>query len=470
MVVDLTMDGSDSECDSTNPEISTLELLNAFTGKRSTSPVLNRSQHIHTNCGSSSSSRPQSRPRSKCSNVSVVIPVPRPSSSQSSHAKQSRKRSRSTDDDTDIVLSQKLAATKLPDHNGLSPFYAIEVDSSKHLYRKLKKCDRSTIGIPRKHRRFIPQIRRESTSDRLEFLYKKKLSKIEGPPISFTSRYKARNIDFNFDFIKTYRLQDRIESIESGFLFGCSCVKCSENCDCLIEDNEPGKRIIPYHSSQNGRLVLRDDFIKRKGAIIRECSPICNCTLSKCWNHVVYRGRQVKLEIFETIDRGFGIRSLNFIQKGQFIDTYVGELIKTSISDQREEAFDTDKHASYLFSLDYYYGSDEYDESKACVIDGRKYGSITRFINHSCNPNCRIFSVTQDDDKHIYQLAFFAIRDIPAGTELTFDYAGTTPDSEAVKADPNAIKCLCGEPNCRGQLWLNRRQVTHGDIDSSSDE
>jgi histone-lysine N-methyltransferase SUV39H len=106
-----------------------------------------------------------------------------------------------------------------------------------------------------------------------------------------------------------------------------------------------------------------------------------------------------------------------------------------------------------LFSLDWS-GECKY------VVDAQKFGTITRFMNHSCNPNCKLIPVStvQGDNNFLYDLAFFVLRDIPADTELTFDY---NPEAEMVETiDPDAVKCLCGEENCRKQLWPNKRKGT----------
>lgn len=78
-------------------------------------------------------------------------------------------------------------------------------------------------------------------------------------------------------------------------------------------------------------------------------------------------------------------------------------------------------------------------------------------------------SRTHGDDR-LYDLAFFSLRDIPPMTELTFDYnPGAVGDDGGghgsghgggKKIDPSAVKCLCGERNCRGQLWPNQRKGT----------
>lgn len=54
-----------------------------------------------------------------------------------------------------------------------------------------------------------------------------------------------------------------------------------------------------------------------------------------------------------------------------------------------------------------------------CFVDSRKKASISRFINHSCEPNCTIEVWTV---KRRLRAAIFALEDIPQGAELTFDY------------------------------------------------
>ncbi len=72
-------------------------------------------------------------------------------------------------------------------------------------------------------------------------------------------------------------------------------------------------------------------------------------------------------------------------------------------------------------------------------------------LNHSCNPNVGVRG----------QITFVAMRDIPAGAELTIDYA-------MIDADPaERMACSCGAPECRklitGDDWrlpeLQRRHA-----------
>lgn len=79
----------------------------------------------------------------------------------------------------------------------------------------------------------------------------------------------------------------------------------------------------------------------------------------------------------------------------------------------------------------------------------------TRFINHSCDPNMRIFARVGDHaDKNLHDLALFAIRDIPRGEELTFDYVdGVEDGDDDAQNTENMTRCLCGSKNCRKYLW-----------------
>ena len=55
------------------------------------------------------------------------------------------------------------------------------------------------------------------------------------------------------------------------------------------------------------------------------------------------------------------------------------------------------------------------------IIDAGPKGNIARFMNHSCKPNCETEKWTVNGDTRV---GIFAQADIPAGTELTFDYQG----------------------------------------------
>jgi len=197
---------------------------------------------------------------------------------------------------------------------------------------------------------------------------------------------------------------------------------------------------------------------------IYECNPKCSCGPG-CKTRLVQKGRKVPLTIFKTPNRGWGVKCDEDLIQGEFIDTYLGEVITNAEADRREAKAGKDK-ASYLYSLDKFVGDGDVTEDSCYVVDGQYMGGPTRFINHSCEPNCRQYTVSYNKyDIKIYDLAFFAYEDIPAGTELVFDYMdkdeeeeeAVTQMREAAANDPKNLDkkpCNCGARKCRGYLWV----------------
>uniref|UniRef100_A0AAY4EXS0 Pre-SET domain-containing protein n=1 Tax=Denticeps clupeoides TaxID=299321 RepID=A0AAY4EXS0_9TELE len=59
-----------------------------------------------------------------------------------------------------------------------------------------------------------------------------------------------------------------------------------------------------------------------------ECSPWCGCDRSRCLNRVVQRGLRVRLQVFRTEDRGWGVRCQDDLDSGTFVCTYAGENVE----------------------------------------------------------------------------------------------------------------------------------------------
>ncbi|KAL1953210.1 hypothetical protein VTO42DRAFT_3394 [Malbranchea cinnamomea] len=342
--------------------------------------------------------------------------------------------------------------------HGLSEFYGVE-SPQKDLSQKHKTVNRDSVSIPRSRHPFKPFGKKPLRPGKKDFysIYAAKLHDINGPPVTLKTTNK--DIEFNFEFVNDYKLQEGVERVDQNFNAGCNCAGICDwrSCDCLVQEIDSSKKIVPYRVGRDNLIVLDPEFMNRK-SMIYECSALCGCEPS-CWNRVVARGRRVRLEVFETKNRGLGLRSPDRIQAGQFIDCYLGEIIDKATADDREDAMVSS--ASYLFSLDFF------DEEDIYIVDGRKYGSVTRFMNHSCNPNCKMFPVSHNHaDTRIFEMAFFALKDIPPYTELTFDYYPNWKQSEdPEEVDPDAVKCLCGEANCRGQLWPNQRKTMQYDAE-----
>jgi [histone H3]-lysine9 N-trimethyltransferase SUV39H len=222
------------------------------------------------------------------------------------------------------------------------------------------------------------------------------------------------------------------------------------------------RKVYAYHSHGKKAGHLQSSLLETRKPIY-ECHEGCACDASTCPNRIVARGRKVPLQIFRTADqRGWGVRSTVEIRTGQFVDTYNGELITPAEAQRRrDQSTIAQRKDVYLFALDKFIDADSIDErlrGAPVEVDGEFLAGPTRFINHSCDPNLRIFARVGDHaDKHIHDLAFFAIRDIPKGVELTFDYTDGVDEGVDDAADPAKKKdmtvCLCGSDKCRGFLW-----------------
>lgn len=139
-----------------------------------------------------------------------------------------------------------------------------------------------------------------------------KLDSIEGPSITHevsSPKLLAKLAD-NFVFINKYQYRAGVVPLSEDFICGCTCVDGCEptQCDCLAQEEETEGHIVPYERCiQDPKLfVISKDFLHRKSMIF-ECTASCNCQGEKCWNHVVQKGRTVRLEIFDTGPRGFGM-------------------------------------------------------------------------------------------------------------------------------------------------------------------
>ena len=146
------------------------------------------------------------------------------------------------------------------------------------------------------------------------------------------------------------------------------------------------------------------------------------------------------------------------LKKGQFVDLYLGEIVTPQEANRRRNVSQnaTAKDV-YLFALDKFTNPDD-DDFTIYEVDGEFMAGPTRFINHSCEPNLRIFARVGDHaDGHVHDLALFAVQDITKGEELTFDYVDgeeqQAKDAEDPSKQGDMTRCLCGTKSCRGFIW-----------------
>ncbi|CAL7936216.1 unnamed protein product [Xylocopa violacea] len=168
--------------------------------------------------------------------------------------------------------------------------------------------------------------------------------------------------------------------------------------------------------------------------LLVECSPgICPAG-PKCNNQAFVRRQYPAMEPFHTVGRGWGLRSLESIKAGQFVIEYVGEVIDEAEYKRRLHRKKELKNENFYFLT--------IDNNR--TIDAEPKGNLSRFMNHSCSPNCETQKWTVNGDTRI---GLFALCDIESGEELTFNY-NLACDGETRKP------CLCGASNCSGFIGL----------------
>lgn len=98
------------------------------------------------------------------------------------------------------------------------------------------------------------------------------------------------------------------------------------------------------------------------------------------------------------------------------------------------------KHKSMLEYL--------YKDCGVYTLDAKVSGNIGRYFNHSCDPNIFIQNVFIDThDLRFPWVAYFALSNISAGTELAWNYNYIIGSVQNKR-----LKCYCGSKNCKGRL------------------
>ncbi|KAI4337862.1 hypothetical protein L6164_016231 [Bauhinia variegata] len=173
-----------------------------------------------------------------------------------------------------------------------------------------------------------------------------------------------------------------------------------------------------------------------------------------CSNQEFQKCSYARLKWFKCGKKGYGLKALEHISKGQFLIEYVGEVLDNFTYEDRQREYALKGHRHFYFmALD-----------KHEVIDASAKGNLGRFINHSCDPNCLTEKWTVNGEMCI---GLFALRDIKQDEEVTFDYNYVRVFGAAAK------KCYCGSPQCRGYIGgdpLNSEVIVQGDSDNEFPE
>uniref|UniRef100_A0A4W4FTH6 [histone H3]-lysine(36) N-trimethyltransferase n=1 Tax=Electrophorus electricus TaxID=8005 RepID=A0A4W4FTH6_ELEEL len=196
-------------------------------------------------------------------------------------------------------------------------------------------------------------------------------------------------------------------------------------CECSVLSREDRARAV---------MACGEDCLNR--LLMIECS-------SRCLNGVYCSNRRFQMkqhadfEVILTESKGWGLRAAKDLLPNTFVLEYCGEVLDHKEFKSRVKEYARSKN------IHYYFMALKNNE----IIDATLKGNCSRFMNHSCEPNCETQKWTVNGQLRV---GFFTTKAVKAGTELTFDY-------QFQRYGKEAQKCFCGAPSCRGFLGGENR-------------
>ncbi|PON99308.1 Histone-lysine N-methyltransferase, SET [Trema orientale] len=220
--------------------------------------------------------------------------------------------------------------------------------------------------------------------------------------------------------------------------------------DCSWKDAENKMEPPPYVHIRRSILFIkkRDDADDDTGCTScgSECSQNCVCRVQciscskacRCSENCTNRPfrKEKKIKIVKTELCGWGVESAESLNKGDFVIEYIGEVIDDALCEQRLWSMkDKGVHNFYMCEI-----------RKDFTIDATYKGNLSRFLNHSCDPNCVLEKWHVEGETRV---GVFAARSIKVGEPLTYDY-------RFVQFGPE-VSCHCGATNCQGYLGTKKK-------------
>ncbi|KAJ8984713.1 hypothetical protein NQ317_004974 [Molorchus minor] len=228
----------------------------------------------------------------------------------------------------------------------------------------------------------------------------------------------------NIMYISQSILTKEVEDLYEYNLIGCTCeAKCERSkCSCI----ERSGTFYVYNDVKDKRSysICEKDMERPT----YECNDSCKCT-EMCGNRLAQFGPREFLRV----------QNCKKVDKGNFICEYAGEIITEAEALKR---YKTNGEMNYIFCINERFG----DTVSKTFIDPTFYGNIGRYINHSCDPNCKLYVIRINDTVPI--LAIFANEDINENNEITYDYGDAENNLEAADKDKRKI-CHCNSTKCR---------------------
>lgn len=139
-----------------------------------------------------------------------------------------------------------------------------------------------------------------------------------------------------------------------------------------------------------------------------ECSSKCVLT-ENCSNRRFQNHENAPCIVFKTEKKGYGLKARSCIPANTFLIEYVGEILNQKQLKKRGNDYSKQMNDHYYFMA----------LGNNLFIDATQKGNISRFINHSCDPNSETQKWTVNGESRI---GIFSKRPIKSNEEITFDY------------------------------------------------
>ncbi|CAM9761574.1 unnamed protein product [Scytosiphon promiscuus] len=157
---------------------------------------------------------------------------------------------------------------------------------------------------------------------------------------------------------------------------------------------------------------------------------------------------KTRLRVDKSAVQGLGVYTTQAIAAHELVAEYVGERVKLAEARKRLARY---RRASVPQDFMVRVGEDP------VFLDATRKGNIARFLNHSCDPNLYMLTVTAGKE-HAQEkrVCFFSLRNIPKGEELCYSYPAPHTVGLGVAVAP---ACACRAPGCRGRMSKREDQL-----------
>jgi hypothetical protein len=194
----------------------------------------------------------------------------------------------------------------------------------------------------------------------------------------------------------------------------------------------------------NCEVTCGDTCLNRE--VSRECCE-GNCRVGqKCGNRAMGKRIVPKCKVQRETGKGWGLLTLENVKEGALVQEYIGEIVDEEEKGRRLTAWSIAHPNDPNFYV--------MENVSGWYIDARLMSNNSRFINHSCDPNCMVRCVSVGG---VERNGIYATRDIEAGEFLSYDYRFETIESEK-------FTCRCGAESCRGTLKYGGKSSSEAQV------